>query len=86
MPKITTVDTATAVLWGSQRTTPSAPSTAAAPQIELPVAVISAVSASIFIRRPSATPSSSVATTTTASTAMAGRPMAATWANVSRKP
>ena len=71
VPKTTTVETATAVLYPSHRTTGSAPSTAAAPQIALPVEVISAVSRSIPSSRPTAT---------------AGSPTAATCVSVRRKP
>ena len=83
VPKTTTVETATAVLYPSHRTTGSAPSTAAAPQIALPVEVISAVSRPIPSSRPSATPPRSVPATTTAT---AGSPTAATCVSVRRKP
>ena len=86
VPKTTTVETATAVLYPSPRTTGSAPSPAAAPQLALPVEVISAVSRSLPRRRPSATPPRSVPATTTRSTATAGSPTAATCVSVRRKP
>jgi len=86
VPKITTVETAMAVLYPSHFTTGSAPSTAAAPQMALPVEVISAVSRSIFSRRPSRTPPRIVTVTTTRSTATAGIPTAATSESVRRNP
>ena len=52
---MTTVLTATAVLCASQRTTGSAPSTAAAPQMALPVEVMRAVCLSSFSTRERAT-------------------------------
>ena len=83
---MTTVETAMAVLFPSHFTTGSAPSTAAAPQMALPVEVISAVSRSIFSRRPSRTPPRMVTVTTIRSTTTAGTPTAATWASVRRNP
>ena len=75
-----------AVLYPSHFTTGSAPNTAAAPQMALPVEVISAVSRSIFSRRPSRTPPRIVTVTTTRSTATAGMPTAATSESVRRNP
>ena len=86
VPKMTTVDTATAVLCGSPLTTGSAPSTAAAPQIALPVAVSSERSRSIFNSRPTSKPKKIVAVTMMPSISKAGKPMATTLWNVSRKP
>ena len=75
---MTTVETATAVLCASQRTTGSAPNTAAAPHIALPVEVINAVWLSIFINLPSNTPNTIVPATIIQSTIIAGTPMATT--------
>ena len=49
VPKITTVETAIAVLWALLFNTDSIPNTAAAPQMALPVEVNKAVSLSIFM-------------------------------------
>ena len=86
VPKITTVDTAMAVLCPSHFTTGSAPNTAAAPQMALPVAVMSEVSLSIFKARPSHTPSPMVPATMRVSMRMAGSPTATTCVRVRRKP
>ena len=86
VPNITTVDTATAVLWASQRTTGSAPSTAAAPQMALPVEVIKAVWLSTLSNFPINIPKANVPATIIKSAVMAGNPMASTCWKVSLKP
>ena len=75
-----------AVLWPSHFTTGSAPSTAAAPHMALPVAVISDVSASIFSSLPSHIPRKIVPATIIVSITTAGIPTAATCVSVRRKP
>lgn len=86
VPKITTVDTATAVLCGSHLTTGSAPKTAAAPQMALPVEVSSARSLSIFSHFPKRIPSKIVMITIIKSIKIAGSPIAITLCKVSLKP
>ena len=86
VPKMTTVDTAMAVLCPSHFTTGSAPSTAAAPQMALPVAVIREVSLSIFISLPSQMPRKIVPATMMVSITTAGSPTAATCVSVRRNP
>ena len=76
VPKMTTVETATAVLWLAHLTTDSAPNTAAAPQIALPVEVMRAVSWSIFKMRPKKMPKHKVPQTMMRSITIAGKPTA----------
>ena len=83
VPKMTTVETATAVLWGSLFTTGSAPKTAAAPQMALPVAVRSL---SIFNSFPTKIPNRMVQVTIITSMSMAEAPMAITLWKVNRNP
>ena len=52
VPKITTVDTDTAVLYGFALMVDSAPRMAAAPQIPLPMEVSNAIPRSIFSSLP----------------------------------
>ena len=86
VPKMTTVETATAVLWGSLFTTGSALKTAAAPQMALPVAVSRARALSIFNSFPTKIPNRMVQVTIITSMSMAEAPMAITLWKVSRKP
>ena len=74
VPNITTVETATAVLWGWLLTTGSAPNTAAAPHIALPVEVSKATSLSIFINLLTKIPNNSVPVTIIISINTAGNP------------
>ena len=86
VPKTTTVDTATAVLYGCGLITDSAPRTAAAPQMALPVAVSRDMSLSILRSFPADTPTSSVSTTTIRSMTTASAPTAITLWKVSLNP
>ena len=80
------METATAVLWLGHLTTGSAPRTAAAPQIELPMEVIIVVSESILSIFPMAIPKSIVRAITIISTTIAGRPTSITSVRVSLNP
>ena len=78
VPNITTVDTATAVLYGLACIAPSQPSTAAAPQMALPVEVRSAMERSILSNLPTIRPITIVPATIIASMIMADNPTAVT--------
>ncbi len=75
-----------AVLCGAHFTTGSAPNTAAAPHIALPVDVIITVSLSIFNNLPNSKPSNNVPTITIISITTAEAPIAITCCIVSLNP
>ena len=78
VPKMTTVDTATAVLYGLACIAPSQPRTAAAPQMALPQDVSRAIERSMRSSLPMKSPKSMVSVTTNASMIIAESPTAVT--------